>query len=197
MTYLNAALTLMMHLLIHIDQVHNTLCWWFVINKTCFLHFSFLNLHLGVFSVPFRDAFCETGRADYKPRCSDRRLYLTSLSLSYFQLSLFHFQLWYEFHFLLSFFSVFGGVVAGREGQITNPDAQIGAHYHSQPQLKQPGENKKIFSRIISALLCFLMELLAKVLIWPHLKSSTFQGLVSLKFSYGVNVNYCPPIFLT
>ena len=86
MTYLNAALTLMMLLLIHIDQVHNTLCWWFVINKTCFLHFSFLNLHLGVFSVPFRDAFCETGRADYKPRCSDRRLYLTSLSLSYFQL---------------------------------------------------------------------------------------------------------------
>ena len=134
----------------------------------------------------FCDGSCETGRADYKPRCSDRRLYLTSLSLSYFQLSLFYFLLWYkfhfllslflflrwllqgrkgrlqtqmlrweivsfltfpfffqlslfhsqlwnEFHFLLSFFSVFGAVVAGREGQITNPDAQIGAHYHSQP----------------------------------------------------------------
>ena len=48
MTYLNAALTLMMLLLIHIDQVHNTLYWWSVINRACFLHFSFLNLHLCV-----------------------------------------------------------------------------------------------------------------------------------------------------
>ena len=76
--------------------------------------------------VPFRDGFCETGRVDYKPRCSDGRLYLSSLFLSYFLLSLFHLQLWCEFHFLLSLFSVFSAVVAGREGQITNPDAQIG-----------------------------------------------------------------------
>ena len=116
MTYLNAALTLMMLLLIHIDQVHNTLYWWFVINRTCFLHFSFLYLHLCVF-------------------------------FSYFYVMVF----------------------AKQEGQITNPDAQIGAHYHSQPPLKQPGENMKIPSRIISALLCFLMEPLAILLIYDRI----------------------------
>ena len=125
MTYLNAALTLMMLLLIHIDQVHNTLYWWFVINRTCFLHFSFLNLHLCVFSAPFRDAFCETGRADYKPRCSDRRLYHTSLSFSYFllplfhfQLSLFHLQLWYKCHYHFHWFSVFRVFFRNRKGRL-------------------------------------------------------------------------------
>ena len=92
-----------------------------------------------------------------------------------------------NFFFYSNFFSVFfAGVVAGREGQITNPDAQIGAHYHSQPPLKQPGENKKIFSRIVSALLRFWTKSLAIVLIYDHIWKSNscstyFQELVCFK----------------